>query len=381
MVNTRQNASEQEPTSPSSPSLSSAPRTPPHERSPPALRPIDRIEAEEQEIRHHIRRLERIQAQRDYLNTLIAELNRNPIDSAPNQYRFGRDTDVKRDIKIDDVPTFKMGFSIQKRQEWLINLDIVFKAAPRQYDTDARKIYGAQRFMNSSCRVKWAEFVNEKPPEQQQEYTESWDAFEKWTLSLIQNSASLQADVRDQIEKAFQLPHQDPREFHSYLHSREQHLDRESEMNRALNFFAKLQPQLKKSILSSGLPLPKTRDEMVTTAVRYWSLNRPTSTLKRPLFDTLEAPYPNQEPKRPRTNEFRRSTTDSPRPFNPNWKRSSPNENPANRPRNPTGSTGRTLRCFICDSQDHLKPNCPYQAQVQAIVRGTEWPGNAPGSE
>jgi hypothetical protein len=92
---------------------------------------------------------------------------------------------VKRDIKIDDVPTFRTGFSIQKRQEWLINLDIVFKAAPRQYDTEARKIYGAQRFINSSCRVKWAESVNEKPPEQQREYTESWDAFETSTLSLI----------------------------------------------------------------------------------------------------------------------------------------------------------------------------------------------------
>jgi hypothetical protein len=88
------------------------------------------------------------------LNSLIAELNRNPIDLAPNQYPFSRYLEAKRDIKIDDVPTFKIGFSIQKRQEWLINLDIIFKVAPRQYDIDARKILGAQRFINLLYRVK-----------------------------------------------------------------------------------------------------------------------------------------------------------------------------------------------------------------------------------
>ncbi|KAJ6101785.1 hypothetical protein N7486_004212 [Penicillium sp. IBT 16267x] len=151
------------------------------------------------------------------------------------------------DIEIDDIPSFNIRFSIQKRHEWLINLDFAFQAAPRRYHNDKTKILGALRFMDSSYRTKWFEFTAEKEGEDYREAIETWN----------------------------------PRDFHTYLHSLEQHLGRESEENRALNLFSKLQNNLKQEIHRHVRPLPATRDEMVEIAVHYWNLIKPATAPKR----------------------------------------------------------------------------------------------------
>lgn len=313
------------------------------------------IAAEEQELHAHIARLEKLKADRERLATLQAELAGSiPLVWAPptgGQPAYSLDLPKgDNDIKIDDIPIFNNKFSIQRRHQWLINLQIAFEAAPNRYSSESKKVLGALRFMDAPSRVKWLEFLSEKTPDDRRLTAETWEAFEVWTLSLIQNTTSLRADIRDEIERAHQLVHQDPRDFHSYLHAREQHLTCETEENRALNFFSKLQEDLKREINRHVRPLPSTRDEMVDTAVHYWNIIKPSQPRKRP--------HPEQENQNPdrqkqsRTNDHRRS-------FQRNG-----GQPQQNRSRNPTGQDGKPLQCRVCKSTYHFARHCPTGQRV-----------------
>ncbi|KAJ5256526.1 hypothetical protein N7478_012630 [Penicillium angulare] len=194
------------------------------------------IENEEREVNARIQRLEKLKADRERLDALHAELSvpiltAYPLPTVENSFSNLDRPNKDHDIKIEDLSNFNNRLSIQKRHQWLVNLELAFQAGPNRYSNDAKRILGALRFMDapSTCEV-----------------------FEEWTLSLIQNTTSLRADIRDEIERAHQLSYQD-------LYAREQHLTRETEDHRALNFFSKLQDDLKKKINRHILQPPSIR--------------------------------------------------------------------------------------------------------------------------
>lgn len=333
-----------------------------------------------------IQQLEQIKAAREKIAELEAGLRQlEPPAPAPIHPQFATNSAPKNvDIKIDDIPSFNMRFSIRKRHEWLINLNFAFQAAPRRYHNDKTKILGALSFMESSCRTKWFEYTSEKEAEDLRNATETWKAFEDWTLSLIQNATSIRADVRDQLEKACQLSTQDPRDFHTYLHSLEQHLERESEENRTLNFFAKLQQTLKDEIHRHVRPLPSNREEMVEVAVHYWNLTKPATAPKRGYSDNESWKERNRDTKRFRTsskpqeqsNRFNQSNRtryqqNSDTKTQSSNNTSAHNQNTNNRPKhyqNPTGRDGKTMLCNICKSANHFANNCPdLPRSIQAL--------------
>ncbi|KAJ6092783.1 hypothetical protein N7486_008072 [Penicillium sp. IBT 16267x] len=295
-----------------------------------------------------------LEAQLRAAQEAIARLERERLeDLRPIRPHFTADSVGKgRDIKIEDIATFTVRFSIQKRHEWLINLELAFEAAPYRFSTERSKVLGGLAHMDNSCRTKWVEHLSEQPPEEERIYTESWTYFKDWTLGLIQNATNLKADIRERIEVAYQKSGQDPREFHTYLHSLEQHLQRECEENRSLTFFAKLLPELKKEISKHVRPLPITRDQMVETAVHYWNITKSESRPKRSRSD-------DQSPSRQKRSKFDRGTQ------NPGRTDQSTGEKP-NHPRN---GRDRQIRCYTCGSPDHIRPDCPQNAKAQEITQ------------
>ena len=207
--------------------------------------------------------------------------------------RIGSDSPQKgKDIKIDDIETFNNRFSIQKRHEWLINLEFAFIAAPYRYSTEKAQILGAIAFVDYATRTKWMSHLLEKTPDQKEFCSNSWEYFKEWTLTLIRNSVNFKADIRNQIEATHQLAGQHPYDFETYLYTQEEHLPRESEENRALSFFSKLLPELRLEIQKHVRPLPEIRKEMVEIAALYWNLLPSNSTSKqRPFTSKSDSPH------------------------------------------------------------------------------------------
>lgn len=349
MVNTRRTVSEStpEPSQDTPVTVQAAPSEPNNGRD---------LQAEEQAVLLRIEQLERLKEQRERLATLEAEFFRAESAPYPGPYRHREDPDrsKRHDVKIDDIPSFNSRFSIQRRHEWLVNLSFAFEAAPYRFHNDHQKIMGALSHMDMTCRVRWNDHLTEMHPDDRRITQESWDTFEKWTLSLIHNTTSLRADVRDQIESAQQKHDQDPREFHTFLYAREQHLPRESEESRALNFFSKLQPALKKEIHRHVHPLPETRDRMVETAVHYWNLVKADTAPKRHRSD-------DRSPSRKRARRDDRY--------------------PDNRDKDKKGKDGKVTDqyrgdtefkkkgyCYECGDPDHYKSSCPRLRKVQGVI-------------
>jgi hypothetical protein len=96
------------------------------------------------------------------------------------QPQFTSDLPQKgKDIKIEDIDTFTNRFSIQKRYEWLIDLELAFLAAPYRYSTEKAKVLGGLAYVDHASRTKWVEHLSEKALEQRQIYSNSWDYFKE----------------------------------------------------------------------------------------------------------------------------------------------------------------------------------------------------------
>jgi hypothetical protein len=302
--------------------------------------------------------------------------------STSDRHRRSSSTSSERgqgpgEIKVE-VPTFKAHYNIQQRQTWLNDLQDMFIGAPRKYGSDERKILGATNRMSSDCRERWRHYVEEKAEPQRTAYKTTWDLFEKWTLTLLHNSATLQADVATSLQEARQGPNQTPSDFNSYLLSLERHFEAPSEDQRALNFFTKLQLRLRARIQNAMLHLPKNRDEMVSTAMHYWNLIQTESGTKNypPRSSNKRHHSPDHQGYRKRTN-FNGPSSNSGR--GRGWNRGSfrgrgSDRNPNNKPysnrrefgakpqdrQQTDGATPpKSYSCFTCGSSDHWRNECP----------------------
>ena len=98
------------------------------------------IEEQLQQAQEIVANLQKIQNERN-------EVNRNL--EVQIQPRFTSDSPQKgRDIKIEDIETFNNRFSIQKRYEWLINLDLAFLAAPFRFSSRKVKVLSRLAYIN-----------------------------------------------------------------------------------------------------------------------------------------------------------------------------------------------------------------------------------------
>ena len=257
------------------------PRTDPPGQ-PPTIQDADL--AEIQATIDRLARYKELQEQKARLESEIAGLG--ATENSPRRRRYDDDySDDEREIKLKNVPVFSLDYTLQKRQEWFLELTQLFEGAPRKYNTERKRITGALCYMEPICRQRWYRHLEEKGTIHLRNIKEDWPYFKEWTLTLIKNAASLQADVRSQLERIFQRKDESPKEFHPRLDALEEHFARQPEKERALAFFAKLQYDLQELMNLHLIKLPEDRDEMISMAQHFWEIQVAASNRKRKTAD------------------------------------------------------------------------------------------------
>lgn len=239
-----------------------------------------------------------------------------------------------------DIPKFKIDFNLQQRLNWLYLLDTQFEATPIKFENTKLRIFEAVMHMDDSYQQRWFRHLDEKSPEEKERLRNSWSYFEKWTLTLIRNAASLEAEVMGQLNRARQRHGQSPTEFHNYIDSLEQHFPRAEEKERALSYLAKLEDDLRRTIRQHVIDLPVTRQGMIDVAMHFWELDK--------------SKYKRKHDKSPTASDFNKK-----RKERIHQKGGKNNEKPSKPRQNILGKDGKRLRCYICDSEEHLANRCP----------------------
>lgn len=241
-------------------------------------------------------------------------------------------------IEMTNIKKFHLNFKVQDRLEWLADVKRDFEGAPWNYRHDTQKILHALSLMEPICRQRWDRHFAEKILEVSRSDVETWEHFEEWTITLIKNSLTIQADAMVALNAARQRPGQDPRDFHAYLDSLEQNFERAPEEERAYHFHAKLRFELRTKIEEHLINLPKTRDQMVLVATQFWNkMEAAKRHINRP-----ERPRRSTRFRKTSHREYQRtSTEEKPKGYLPKQGRSS------------------KFHCYICDSPEHLADRCP----------------------
>lgn len=322
---------------------------PPGETSTEGANPPAPSDAVLEAIQSNIARLKRYKELQDEVARLQAEISYGDLaDTLPTRRRRrDDDSDDDREIKLKNIPTFALEFTLQQRQEWLLDLAQQFDGAPRKYYNNKKKILGALSYMDPICRQRWYRHIEEKGATHLLDMKEDWPYFKNWTLTLIKNAASLEAEVRSQLERTHQKKDENPKEFHSRLDAFEQHFTRQPEKERALTYFAKLRYDLQELINLHIIKLPETRDEMINIAHHFWEIQAAANNRKR-------KPAEDQS-------TFSRRPRKQSKPFKDHKDSQSKHKDFSSKDDlNPVGRDGERNRCFNCGSKRHYSNKCPH---------------------
>lgn len=173
-------------------------------------------------------------------------------------------------IKPKNLMVFGDEMSIQQRKEWLEDLDRAFKGDPKKFATDQNRILFALDNMEKRQRMRWVSHIKNMSPEQQRTAETKWPHFEEWTKQCCRNLTDEEHDWAKRLNNARQRFSQSPLEFHQYLESLEDHYPPLPEEQRALQFYAKLSPELIDHIDTYSPTKPTRREEMVSLANQFW---------------------------------------------------------------------------------------------------------------
>jgi hypothetical protein len=322
------------------------------------------IEEQQIAVAATIAQLQRLKRLQEEEAELRRALGTQPGERAARTRRSPHDSDSSSggDLRIKNITQLPLHPTIRRREDWLRDLNRAFAGARRKFRKDYKKILFALDHMDQEGRARWDRYLDEQPEEDRENLEDNWERFEEWTLLLIKDSFNREALLFRQLEDAKQRENQSPMDFHIYLDSLEKQFPRHSEKERALSFYAKLQKKLQDHINLHSSTMPDTREEIVTLATRYW--------------DSLSIP--------------RKRSYEGPPASGPNWKsnRRFPRDSPGNRRRetdstkpplsfinrtpvgqqNPFGRDGKQIRCYRCNSTEHLIPDCPQPAKSQGMT-------------
>ena len=300
-----------------------------------------------------IKQLEELAALQDRVKVLEASV-RGTTKRSRRRSRDADDSDSDSDggdIKIKNIATLASTSTFRKWDDWCGDLRRAFAGAPRKFRRDDKKILKALDNMDSECRARWNRYLDEQTDDRQQQLQEDWKAFVDWSLTLIKEAANLQPFLTRRLEKAKQGELQSPAEFHAYLDSLEKHLPRADEKARAYSFYAKLREELRDHIDLTSTQIPETRQEMVDLATRYWTVLTGGSQ-KRKAADDSKGGSKSGPHKAART-----PSNTTPRGGKDGQTRDG--KGPRTPRKNRPGPDGKLLKCYTCNSEEHLRPYCP----------------------
>ncbi len=348
-----------------------------------------------QQIQGRIHRLQKLHELREKEKQLRKDLDDLGTERTPKRRRYGNESDTSSDgrateIKIHNITKFTQLCPLQKRDDWLNDLERAFSGAPRKYrERGQNKVILALDNMDADCRARWARFLDEQDPITRQQYECDWEHFKEWSLSLIKDAANRDLMIAQRLENAKQREDQHPQDFHNYLDSLEKHFPKGAEKVRAYTFYTKLQPSLRASLGLHGGDIPETREGVVSLATRYWDTLytppiRPLITRERihegrikkiPYFEKAIFYKKGAKPFRKpyESNSYFEKSTYHEKAAKPFRK---PHESNSSRTREPSGKNrvinGKILRCYTCNSDEHLSPACP-QRNTDKLQLGKGW--------
>jgi len=317
----------------------------------PAATSSETQESELQQTQSRISFLERLVQAKEKEEELLRRLGLATDSSRKRQRSESPSQESSRAIKVKNIIQFTSKMTFRRRQEWLQDLDRAFQGDPQRFQVAKNRILFSLEHMDSNIRSRWYSHRDAQPNDERTAYEKDWTHFENWTGTLVHDVADQDTTVMNQLERATQRISQSPWEFHSYLESLEARFPRQSEKDRSMKFFAKLDPKLREHLeLYHYGNRPEVREEMVKLAQRVWSTSKFQREYVHPARD-----HP-QGTSESRGNRGARGT----------------HGYRGRHPRAPRGSlASSTIQCFSCGGVGHISPNCPNQyLNVQRANRG-----------
>ncbi|KIX01154.1 uncharacterized protein Z518_08879 [Rhinocladiella mackenziei CBS 650.93] len=258
------------------------------------------------------------------------------------------------DLKYNNIKELKIGATLKAWSDWRIEIQRAFDASPYKYDNDCTKVIKALSHLDEDSKTLWNNRVRTNPDD---EY--DWEAFITWLNDTIRDQGN--DEVTTQIEwfKARQRFDQTLWAFDVYLTSLEHEMEPKGERTRAMEFFSRLRPSLRRAIRLSGInPLPQTRQAMLSLATRMWE------EIKHDEKDPRKEKLGNENKISSKANSST-STTQSSSSKNTNHSSNTKNktekkaENKSWRSKGPkefaSGQNDKGERiCFICGSIEHI---------------------------
>jgi len=170
------------------------------------------------------------------------------------------------DLKYSNIKELGIGASLKAWSDWKIDVQRAFDAAPYKYDNDRTKTIKALDHIHGDIKTIWNSHICTAPDE---EY--DWEAFITWLDMTIRDQGNDEMATQIEWAEARQRFDQTPWAFDAYLTSLEREMEPKGERTRAMEFFSRLRPSLRRAIRLSGIsPLPQTRQAMLSLATRMW---------------------------------------------------------------------------------------------------------------
>ena len=88
-----------------------------------------------QETIEKLQKLKDLQAQADRLRAEVTGQTYRDFTPSPDRDHYASSA-KDREIKIKNLPIFTLDYTLQKRQEWLLDLQQMFDGAPKRYHDD-----------------------------------------------------------------------------------------------------------------------------------------------------------------------------------------------------------------------------------------------------
>lgn len=325
--------------------------------------PTQDIELELEIERKRKEQIEELLKLRQQVHDLSAQLRSGGIDTSGVTLvsRPRIDTDEPeskgRDIMVKDMEQLPNNPSFKRQGEWLQDLDRAFKLAPNKFNQDEKRILWALENTTRENRQRWDRHVEELPKTERDDAGSNWEGFKEWTVKLVQDSSHRELDTSDRYERAQQQGNQSPADFDAYLASLERHMPQRTEEDRARTFCSKLHDWLRVEIKTHSDKVPTTRSAMVDLATRHWEASKAAKRARAPTVNRSGPP-----PKRHSSHARRETQPSQPRQDTPR----------RTQQQNPTNKEGKRLRCYNCDSEDHLRNQCPkpLKNQINQVRQG-----------
>ena len=201
-----------------------------------------------------------------------------------------------------EKPSPYKGSSEGEHLRWFRELHLQFLRSPEYFRTDHDKIIHAMQSLQGDASTQWYHYFESKGNSLE---GVTFEYFKDFLLNLVNDPVNRRLLAWERWSDAKQKTDQKVANFKGYLEDLEAHLPEFSEEQKANLFFAKLKPDLKTKILSTG-NVPTKREELLAQAIMLektmersrgggnTSQNKPSSGASkpnsRPLGDRIMQP-------------------------------------------------------------------------------------------